>query len=156
MIKLTDVEIKGRTFNVEVDERNGRFYTEMDGMGVYGESLADLKTELAKRMSRTSVKVNIPFVRWDNGVLMKGTITGIHAANKNILVKWEHKKGADQEYGYSPGVYINPDVGEQYVELSKANDRAAEVLEEFVKANQFNGREAVQKEMARLGTDGDL
>src|SRR4029077_16378960 len=77
-MKLTEIEVKGRTFEVHVDDR-GQFLTKLDSDNVLADTLADLKSKLAQRISRSSVKLDIPFVRWEpakhgrDGFLRKGS-----------------------------------------------------------------------------------
>ena len=150
-MKLSDIEIKGRKFGVEVDQDDGKFFASLDGDRVYAPSLDELKTKLAGRLTRSKVKVSIPFVRWDEGKLLKGIITGIHASNGNLLVAWDGKKGSEQEYGYKE--YINPVVADELARLGKARDDAKQALDDLIEKHSFNGKEAVRKAMAEQGIE---
>lgn len=156
-MKLTDVEIKGKSFEVEVDDR-GKFRTVLNGDQVTALTLDALKSELAKRISRGAVKIAIPFVRWsdDKGILRKGTITGIHASNRNLLVKWDGQKGVEQEYAWhDDSRFIRPEASVEYAHLSQATDEAQQRLQKFTKLHAFNPHEAVRKALAEQGVKVD-
>src|SRR5207237_10661667 len=117
----------------------------LDGDRVYAPSLDELKTKLASRLTRSKVKVSIPFVRWDDGKLLKGTITGIHASNSNLLVTWDGKKGSEQEYGYGSAKYVSPAMADELARLGKARDDARQALDDLIEKHSFNGKEAVRR-----------
>lgn len=150
---LTEIEVKGKKFDVSVDERDGRFCANFDGFEVRAYTLAGLKSALAKRVSNSNVKTSIPFVRWENGKLRAGTITGIHASNRNLLVKWKEEKGTEQKYSGYANLYITPEVADLYAALAKASEDAEKALDEFTEANSFDGREAVRAALAKQGVE---
>jgi len=61
-MKLTDIEIKGKEFEVEVTE-DGKFCAVLDSNQVVAPTLDELKSKIAKQITRGSVKLSIPFVR---------------------------------------------------------------------------------------------
>lgn len=155
-MKLATVEIKGRKFDIEVTDR-GEFNTTDDGNYIEANSLEELKGKLSKRMARESVRISIPFVRWEsdryngNGRIKKGNITGIHAANSNLLVKWDGEKGTDQDRSWGNNEYFNPEHGPELERLHKAVVQARAELEKFEKKHGFNGREAVKAALVKAG-----
>jgi len=159
-MKLTSIEVKGKTFEVDVHQRDGRFSTEHGGDTVYATTLDELKTKLAGQISRSKVKLNIPFVRWEtdkynNGRksrLVRGVVTGMHASNRNILVRFDGQKSTEQESGYNSEKHVRPEVADELLRLGAARDKANEEYDEFVREHSFDAREEIRK---LLGTEAE-
>jgi hypothetical protein len=152
-VKLATVEIKGKSFEIEVAE-DGDFRANVDGDVVRASTLAELKTKLARRLTAARIKLDIPFVRWverrgrlRGSVLQKGSVTGIHAANGNLLVRLEGETGTDQESRWSSENYIRPEAAERLESLGLARDAAYRAYEDFVKDHAFDPREEIRKQL---------
>jgi hypothetical protein len=150
-MKLTTIEVKGKKLEVGVWD-NGQFYTELGNEQVHADSLEHLKTLCAKKLARAAVKLNIPFLRFDNGQLKRGTITGLHASNRNVLVKWEDGTSS-QEYSYQSTDYIKPELVDEYVKLSQASFVAENALTKFTKLNNMDPKVEIRKQ---LGADTEV
>lgn len=144
-MKLCKRNIRGQDVDIEIYD-NGEFGAEVEGQQIHDKSLDGLVERLNRAMRQTSVKVAIRFVRWYEGKLKHGTITGIHASNRNLLVKWEGQKGVDQEYTWSQSEYLalSNDEEETFVHLCVAHDRAQDAVAAFIKAHRFDGVKAVK------------
>jgi hypothetical protein len=147
-MKFGSVEVKGKKFDIEVGS-DGKFGTNSDGSWLKADTLDQLKTKLATQISRAKLKLSIPFCRWvAGGRLRKGIITGIHASNNNILVKFDDEKTTEQEdIWYSGGAYIDPEHAGELDRLGKACMKASQEYDDFVDKHKFNAKEAVRKAM---------
>src|SRR5258708_5655875 len=124
-MKLTTVNVRGQDFAVHVTDQ-GKFFAELDGDQLTAASLDELRTKLARATLIRNKKLAIPFVLWEEGKMRRGVCTGRHATNRNLLVKWDGQKGAEQisrHYGTSD-TFIDPNVETEYTELCKAADAA--------------------------------
>lgn len=106
MIKLTKaLEVRGVEYTVSVDD-GGYFYAnDATNTQVEASTLEGLREKLMATLSRTKIKIAIPMIakkrsyEWDGAkVYSRGTITGMHASNGNLLVTWEDGK-KEQWYG---------------------------------------------------------
>lgn len=150
-MKYDNIEVKGKTFEVEVNSY-GKFGTHFDGDYIQAESLAQLKTKLAGCISKER-RVAIPVVTWEDGMLRRGMLVGIHATNSNLLIRWEGEKGTSQVSHWRSDLY-SPKHAEELARLGQASRTAREALEEFERRNKFYGREAVEKAIALADDEG--
>lgn len=148
-MKVSTIEIKGRKFDIDVNGE-GRFMAKFDGDNVWADSLKQLKETLQRRMSLTSAKLNIPFVRWeedhwgDKGGLKFGAIVGIHGGNNNMLIKWKGEKTTEQDRSWGAKDYIDSTVAEELKRLALAKLAAEKEFKDFVENNSFDPRDAVR------------
>lgn len=176
MVKVKDVTIRGVELQIYADH-HGVFHTDVggkdvqqnmmneDGNAISAESMKLLLEKADKRLKNRS-KLNIRFVRWvqkerdwrESGkepeyYLRKGTITGIHAGNGNVLVKWDGQKDIEQQHGWGHDNYLkmNDDQQELYVRLQR---QKAE-LEQNIEAVEEKYKIDIQKEVGDLKTDRD-
>lgn len=148
-MKLCKRNIRGQDVDIEIYD-SGEFGAEVEGQQIHDKSLEGLIERLNKAMRQVSAKVAVRFVRWDDGKLRRGTITGIHASNRNLLIKWDGQKGVDQEYTWSDSKYLalSNDEEEVFVSLCTARDKAQNAVTAFIKKHSFNGGKAVQDAIA--------
>jgi hypothetical protein len=77
---------------------------------------------------------------------VRGTITGLHASNDNILVRWEDGN-TEQERSYTSNVYVRPEVADQYAVLGQALDQAQKQFDSFVEKHSLDAKEEIEKQM---------
>lgn len=146
---VTNLEVRGQRYKVSVDSR-GKFNAEVSGETVEADSLKALEEKLAKVTKQKAKKIAIPFVRWEGEALKRGTITGVHSGNKNLLIRWEGEKGVDQEYGGSSfdGIrYLDMTADQQaeYTRLCNAAMAADAAAETYAKLFRFDPRKRVEE-----------
>lgn len=93
-MKFTTENIRHRKIEIFVGG-SGKFNADIDGDNYEAPTLEALKATLNKATKST---VAIEFWRWHNQKLQRGVVIGVHAFNGNSLIKWDGKKGVDQEY----------------------------------------------------------
>lgn len=152
-MKLTTIEVKGKKFEVGVFH-NGKFCAVLGNDQVTADSLENLKTQLSKRMMKSGIKLNIPFVRFDDGKLQAGTITGLHAETR-ALVQWADGTSS-QEYTYGSEDYIRPEFAGEYERLSQASHEADQALAKFVKQHNMDPKVEIRKQLGDEGKEIEL
>jgi hypothetical protein len=150
-VKLKTLDIRGTTFDVEVDSL-GSFSAVLDGESITAITLVALKEKLDKLTAKPSPVLSVEFyVEYENR-LRKGTITKIHAANGNALVTWDDG-GRTQMSSYEQSYheYLNlptPQKVKQARELLKALDAATREWTKFREQHPADLRRRVEKARA--------
>lgn len=93
-MKLTTLSVRNQDFLVEVDEQ-GRFSAELSGATLYASTLEDLTTKLMTATKKAAAKLSIPIISPSGN---RGTVTGQHGANGNLLVTWEDGHKSQERY----------------------------------------------------------
>lgn len=177
MVKVRDVTIRGKKLEVWSDEK-GVFHSNIDGGSIdwhatnegnviSADTMKSLLGKLDNRLKPNS-KVKIPFVRWsmpefDYGYqsgtkerkpyLRQGTITGVHAANGNILVQWADCKGTEQQRSWRDDLYLKMTETQAaaYVKLQQEKIR----IEAEIEAQEKKYGIDVKSEISDLKTELD-
>lgn len=140
-MKLTTIEVRGRKFEVSVDDRDGMFSTSYDGGLLKAGSLEGLREQLNR--ATKSVKISIRFAASvDDNTVRIGVCTGKHATNGNYLVRWED--GTSQQLGpwdLSKGC-VDPESATQYSHLCRLVTEAEKTRDAFEKEHRINVRAA--------------
>lgn len=136
------IEVKGLKLEVSVND-NGEFVASLDGELVNAPSLDGLKKKISVRLAKQS-RVSIPFVTWENEALRRGTITGIHASNNNILVTWEDGTH-DQVYRWGRCGFFLPEYESALEKLGTAFESANKAFNAFTRENKFNPTDKVRE-----------
>ena len=135
----------------------------------------DKLNALGRKLTRVAkASVQVEFWRWEpghgkgdrkvEGKLARGWITGIHATNENLLIKWEGVQGGVQESSYSyrgTGNYMNLPTEElraEYAAAKVAAERANAEVTRWEDAHGLVGKDAVtaaiiQRAEAKVGVD---
>lgn len=157
-MKVKNVEVRGQQIGVDVDNQ-GTFSAKVGDATVSADSLKDLIGKLERATKIEQARVSIQFSRWDDGAIKHGTVTGIHAANNNLLIKWDGVKGTSQEWrsgrwGEKTERFLRlTDVEEkQLLALYKAEEVATEAREEFEKRHAFD----IGKELTKALSDAEV
>lgn len=127
----TDVtlDVRGVTYDVELNE-TGHFYADAGGQTYHAESVEKLREKLVKA-TRAS-KLDIRFCRpKKDGSVAYGTVTGLHASNRSLLVHW-NEGSREQIPSYQCNDMLEPLSHDQAAELfalvSAANAAAGRVV----------------------------
>ena len=156
-MKYRTEEIRGEKFEIEIAS-DGRFFTVFDGETVYAESLKGLKEKLMNLTKQSQAKVKIDFWRWvedrwrtEKGELKHGVITGEHAGNSNVMIKFDGES-AEQDRGWNSDDYLKLDAGEQkqYVKLHRDLEALKKQIEKFEDEHKFDPREAIREAVKRV------
>jgi transcriptional regulator of met regulon len=142
------VEVNGQKYPVTINEE-GEFIA---NLGLLGGSSQIIKAgsyaELKKKVRKVKVSFALEFTEVMPNTTRNGTITGIHATNNNLLVRWEPEMIAgrpvpaktEQLPGWQSGKFL-PRLSEQDTEavrfLIAERNRAARELENFTKPRAF-------------------
>jgi len=155
-MKVTRYNSREQLVDIDVNEY-GTFSATVDGVKLEAKSLEDLKPKIDRATKQEQARVAIPFVRYvkdswrkDGGKFKRGFITGLHASNSNLLVKFEGEKGSTQEY-IGEYLKLTPEQEVEYQQLVLAAEAAAKLQDAFEKKHSFDGKEAVQKALAKVG-----
>lgn len=146
---LTDLEVRGRKFEVNVDD-TGVFWTKYDGEQLRAVSLDELREKLNR--ATKSLKLSIRFaMRKDDAVLI-GVCTGKHATNRNYLVRWETQRGGplpvnEQLSGWYLEKCVDPEYSAEYSRLCMDVDAAVKIREEFERKHRVNVRAVADAEI---------
>lgn len=97
MAKVTTIEIDGAKYPVDCNEY-GEFGTNAEDGWITAPSLDLLTKKLLSISKRKRAHIKIPFYCDDNGKLLRGVITGIHARTNNFLVAWDTGKKDQGNY----------------------------------------------------------
>lgn len=142
---LKTIEVRGREFEVSIDDRDGMFSTTVDGSRVQAESLAELADKLAK--ATKAVKVAVQFATLHERKVMIGTCTGKHASNSNYLVRWANGK-SEQVGGWDlEKRCVDPAFAEEYQSLEELVQIAVGKRTAFEAAHGINVRATVDAEL---------
>ena len=152
--KFSATHIRGQKIDLYIDG-DGKFSAEYDGEEYYAPSLE----ALTKKLNRATKKpLSIPFYRWEQeygakaGKLRHGMIVGLHAANNNVLVKFDGEKGSEQDRAWSNSSFLKltPDEATKYESMRKAYSALGEQIEEFEESHKFSGRKAAEEAIENL------
>lgn len=128
---MIPLKIRKVDFQVQVNSQ-GEFYTEYEGERVGALTLEELRSKLTKL---TKKPVNIPFARIYDGRIRHGVIRGVHATNRNLLIKFDGQKGVEQEYGWqregSNYLALTSAEEEVYLGLHKELKKAQDAVDAF-------------------------
>jgi hypothetical protein len=153
----TELTVKsgGREWPVEIGG-DGTFVATIDGNRVNAPSLKELERKAAK----VKVKFELPFTRVEGSRIQHGTVTGIHASSRNLLVRWEPEIIAgrpaapktDQVPGWS-GHTVMPRLDDADAHTLKfllsERDKAVRELDNFLKPRVWRSfKEAAEKAQA--------
>lgn len=139
--KVTQKVVRGVLRDIYVDEK-GIFYSMLDGDRVTGQTMEVLVTRLTQATAPERKNLNIKFCRLmyreksgEKPQIWHGTITGKHATNNNMLIRFEETKGSQQESTFSFGRRRDENF---LCVMSKADE--AEILDAVLKEQEAKNR----------------
>lgn len=134
------VQAAGQEYPVDVDEETGIFSIYMGGD--HGHIRADSLAELTRKARKIKAKFELPFSRVSNDRVDHGKVTGLHATNGNLLVKWDTGKSEQipAYSGYTSGSMprLTDEETAEVEALLKARNDAARALDAFLKPRQYD------------------
>lgn len=148
MQELT-MEVRGHEFEVTVDTQGGYFRTAHDGVEYSDLTWEGLRARLMRATKAAAAKVAIDFVTMSGGKPERGTVTGQHAANRNLLVTWPDRKGRDGKqqlasYNLNPALRpLSADELQTWVRLAGEARDARDALVAFEGERKIDLRKAV-------------
>lgn len=151
--------VRGRTFEIYTND-DGKWLAYYDGSAIKVDSRELLNKALMRATKQAATKVSVPFIQvgfdWNRRIITKrGTATGIHSANRNVLVAWEDgSKEQLDRYGSTDILAADTDPA-QWRQLVEAKQAAEQALAEFVKQHRLDLRETVQAELDQQMGDGE-
>lgn len=150
---MLKVEIRGKQLKVEVDD-NGIFECQLDpDTHIRADSLEKLKARLLDATKRKEIRVSVPVYKYvKNEGLKSGTAIGIHAANGNVLIKWDGEKGVEQS---SWGSYLQIDPADMLAakRICNALAEAERAYNLFSMIRVFNPKQAVLAAINKVDPD---
>jgi hypothetical protein len=138
-----------------VDDR-GRWHADLGSTHVMKYTRDHLSEEIKKLTRRQRVTVSVPFVELcyigstrDQIMLRRGTATGLHSSNGNVLVTWSNGT-REQHRGYAGyDVYedLSPKQAKDLEWLFRAKIEADRALAAFNKAHKVHLKDVVTEAM---------
>lgn len=144
------VEAAGRTYPVTIDE-DGRFRAMLGDHGsITDESFAGLQ----RRARRIKTKFSLDFTELDGNDVRDGSVTGFHATNGNLLIKWANGQ-TEQRPGWSGNSTVfnrlSGEEAEQLRRLVDERNRAVQALNGFTMPRKLASlKQAALDEQARV------
>lgn len=139
-----DITANGVTVPITVNDR-GSWQAEYAGKNLSYETRDRLEASLKRLTKSAAVQVEVSIVSVEKHLggtrFVRGTLTGIHGRNGNVLVTWHHggRRGDTKEqisytYGSANGRYFGGDVTDkqlqEYADLVEAERTAREAVQE--------------------------
>lgn len=157
-MKFDTLKVRGRQFDVHINSA-GHFHTEFDGDTITKPTLEDLRQRLLDLTKQKAGKIAIEFHRWVEdpwndhiGKLKHGVITGLHAANGNVMVKFDGEK-AEQDSSWHNSearfLRLNPKEVSEYCDLQAKRVALEKEIKKFEEAHSFDADEAVKAIIAK-------
>lgn len=142
--KFTSIKVRGQNIDLFVNNV-GKFSAVYKGEDYEAPSI----DQLTKKLNNATKKpISIPFYRWhETKGLQHGVIVGVHAGNRNVMIKLDGDKSIEQDRGWYGNGFLSMTLTEakQYTELKRQVTEIENLLEEFEGAHKFHGREAAEK-----------
>lgn len=130
--------VRDRDFEVRVDGA-GNFLAELDGSSLMADTMEGLRQKLLDRTKVAAVRLNLPVTIVVNygGGLVDGEITGVHAGNENVMLRYPDNRGRATTNQYTHGQTVlrrlEPDEKERWTTLRSAYVVAKQAFEDFEK-----------------------
>ena len=130
------IDVRGVDVPWSVNEL-GRFLAEYNGETVDSNTLDGLKDKL--RTLARAVPLSIPVVSFSvySRQTRRGTVTGKHSGNGNLMVVWEGETKAQQHHGYGNILLRGDSDIEALLSLLDAKRKAADDLANYLKEHTF-------------------
>lgn len=155
MKSIGSVKVRGEQYEIHVDTSDGKFSATVDGDEISHVTLQGLKDRLLD-VTRPQAKINITFWRVatgqfsekpDNPIrIVRGAITGRHAANGNLLVFIGGSR--EQEYYVKKSRrYLSLKAGEEneYAAMLVASENAQKAVEKFEEKHALDVEAEISK-----------
>lgn len=134
------VEVAGQSYPVSINEE-GEF---LANLGVEQGATQFVKaasySELVKKARKIKVPFALDFTEVTDYGPRNGTVTGIHATNRNLLVRWQHNGKSEQVSGYYGSTTMPRLPAEEYQALEiliSERNRTRDELAAFLKPRTY-------------------
>lgn len=148
------LDVRGGSYDVELNEDNGQFSTEVNGEYLRAASVEILREKVMK--ATLASKLDVRFCRVNNnGEAAYGMITGIHASKRALLIRWNSgRRETIQSYscGDMMKVLLDDDVRELRG-LIKTAKEATDAVRAYRAGHALDAWEAATK--AAVGEQED-
>lgn len=153
-MKVTTFIINDQSYDISVDNA-GTFIATVANEVLTAKTLNELRDKVKRAAKQKAVRMEIKFERWDEGRLVTGIATGLHAGNGNLLVKVADGK-TEQEWpsSYATDKYLrfqDENTRKRYVELKTAIKDFEREAENIEKKCSFNPLDEVKKNLRKAG-----
>jgi hypothetical protein len=140
--KIGTMTVRDVVYEVRVNGL-GTFLADLDGQTVDADTYDGLAAKLAKTTAKSSVKIELRVCNVESGsgvramtspqIVIRGTITGVHGANGNLLVTWDSGK-KEQLRLYQSGLLPDLSTGQEHElnTLLRAHWEAKRALDQFL------------------------
>lgn len=137
-IEVHPLEVRGQSFKVSVSSA-GEWWSEFGGRIVRSDTRDGLYKALMRRTKEAEVKLDIPFdMRTDNDRIRRGTVTGLHAGNGNLLIHWENGQSTQESRPGTTSRPLTADERATWRRLITESAAARMALSEFERANRLD------------------
>ena len=151
LIEVHPIELRGQRFTVRLDEAGTfRAFNEAGAEAATSQTRQGLISDLSALTKQASAAVSVPITVLVNGEARHGEVTGVHAANRNFLIRW-----ADGECGQLSAVRssdvlggMTEDEGREWARLTEAVLAAGRGLHAFRETHQIDLHAKVRAAMA--------
>lgn len=160
-IEVHPITSRGQKFAVTVDDTGQFRALNSDGTeAASSETRADLARQLGKRTQQAQASVAVRFTtlgRW--GKARRGTVTGIHAGNGNLIVVWDddpkHTKVQFSRAGYDIVVLadMDDDTASEGIRLQKAKLQAETDYADWLSTWRLDLHQAVADAIGKAQSD---
>jgi hypothetical protein len=146
-IEVHPMEVRGQTFQVRVAEA-GYFSAEYLDQDFTGDTREELREKLMRATKKNATQIAVHFeIRSGEGHVKTGTVTGVHAANGNMLITWGNGSKV-QDHIYSAQRPLTKAERDEWDRLYRASKDANAALRAFEDRTKLNLREAVERALA--------
>jgi hypothetical protein len=114
--------------------------------------------ELVKKARKIKVPFELEFTEVRDNGARNGTVTGIHASNRNLLVRWQDNGKTEQIPGYQGGTAMPRLPAEEYQELEnliRRRNRARDELAAFIKPRAYKSLSEAARNAQSTAAGGD-
>jgi hypothetical protein len=163
-IKVHPIEVRGTKHQVTVDE-GGDWIAAVGSEILRSKTRSGLVDKIRELSAKAAVAIEIPFLLVNDGMhkgIARGVVTGIHAGNGNMLVRWITGWQAGKQMQWTPsytdvifdGAIPDEDVEKRH-ELAEAKRVATRDLYEFDRLRAIQLRDLAVAAIDRAVRDGN-
>lgn len=135
-------EIGGKSIEFGVSERTGKFSAYWNDQEYQANTLDALRAAIARDMKRKPLSIPVVRIQSDyrgKAEVTRGTVTGVHFGNKNIMIRWGAGKTSVQFKRWHGEQLFKATVDlVRHAKLLKAVKDAQAALDDFREKNSFN------------------
>lgn len=157
----TDLKVvaAGKEYPVEISDDDGTFRANLGLVDGSSNIITAPSYEgLVKKAKLVKTSFELPFTNITDDGVLHGTITGIHAGNGNLLVKWDGGKAEQvpsySSYGRGYVSRLNTDETDEARRLVQARNQAVRALDAFIDARRIPSLKKAAMEAQAKAVEG--